>query len=392
MDLTAMFKIGYGLYVLTARENGFDNGCIINTVSQVTANPNRITIAVNKANKTHDMVLATGAFNVSILANSVPFDTFKSFGFRSGNDCDKFADFKAVERSANGIFYITANTNSYISAKVVSATDLGTHTLFLADVTDCEVLSDETSVTYDYYHKYIKPKPEVKKTAKVYYRCKICGYIYEGDELPADFICPLCKHPASDFERVEAVEDNNDKGENTMNLKGTKTEKNLMAAFAGESQARNKYTYFASVAKKEGFEQISAIFTDTANNEKEHAKMWFKALGELGDTAQNLLHAAEGENYEWTDMYATFAKEADEEGFTELAEKFRMVAAIEKTHEERYRALLSNVEMQKVFEKAEETMWECRNCGHLVMGKKAPEVCPVCAHPQAYFEVRKENY
>ena len=392
MDLTAMFKIGYGLYVLTARENGFDNGCIINTVSQVTSNPNRITIAVNKANKTHDMVLATGEFNVSILANSVPFDTFKAFGFRSGKDTDKFADFKAVERSANGIFYVSANTNSYISAKVVSATDLGTHTLFLADVTDCEVLSNETSVTYDYYHKYIKPKPEVKKTAKVYYRCKICGYIYEGDELPADFICPLCKHPASDFERVEAVEETNDKGENTMNLKGTKTEKNLMAAFAGESQARNKYTYFASVAKKEGFEQISAIFTETANNEKEHAKMWFKALGELGDTAQNLLHAAEGENYEWTDMYATFAKEADEEGFTELAEKFRMVAAIEKTHEERYRALLSNVEMQKVFEKSEETMWECRNCGHLVMGKKAPEVCPVCAHPQAYFEVRKENY
>ena len=175
-------------------------------------------------------------------------------------------------------------------------------------------------------------------------------------------------------------------------LKGTKTEQNLMAAFAGESQARNKYTYFASVAKKEGYEQIAELFTKTAENEKEHAKLWFRALGGIGTTAENLLHAAEGENYEWTDMYATFAKEAEEEGFTELAEKFRMVAAIEKTHEERYRALLNNVEMQKVFEKAEETMWECRNCGHLVMGKKAPEVCPVCAHPQAYFEVRKENY
>ena len=175
-------------------------------------------------------------------------------------------------------------------------------------------------------------------------------------------------------------------------LKGTKTEQNLMAAFAGESQARNKYTYFASVAKKEGYEQISAIFQKTADNEKEHAKMWFKELGGLGDTAANLLAAAEGENYEWTDMYDTFAKEAEEEGFTALAAKFRMVAAIEKAHEERYRALLSNVEMQQVFEKSEETMWECRNCGHLVMGKKAPEVCPVCAHPQAYFEVRKENY
>ena len=177
-----------------------------------------------------------------------------------------------------------------------------------------------------------------------------------------------------------------------MELKGTKTEKNLMEAFAGESQARNKYTYFASVAKKEGYEQIAAIFQQTADNEKEHAKLWFKALGELGDTAQNLAAAAAGEYYEWTDMYARFADDAEEEGFTELAWKFRAVAAIEKTHEERYRALLNNDEMQKVFEKAEETMWECRNCGHLVMGKKAPQVCPVCAHPQSFFEVRKENY
>ena len=217
-----------------------------------------------------------------------------------------------------------------------------------------------------------------------------------------------------------------------MNLKGTKTEQNLMTAFAGESQARNKYTYFASVAKKEGYEQIAAIFEETANNEKEHAKLWFKALGglgdtaanllaaaegenyewtdmydkfakdaeeegfkalgELGDTAENLLHAAEGENYEWTDMYDGFAKDAEAEGFTELAAQFRAVAAIEKAHEERYRKLLSSVEMQKVFEKSEMTMWECRNCGHLVMGAKAPAVCPVCAHPQSFFEVRKENY
>lgn len=177
-----------------------------------------------------------------------------------------------------------------------------------------------------------------------------------------------------------------------MELKGSKTEQSLMTAFAGESQARNKYTYFASVAKKEGYEQIAAIFEQTANNEKEHAKMWFKELKGIGSTAENLKAAAEGENYEWTDMYAEFAKIADEEGFTTLAEKFRDVAAIEKTHEERYLKLLNNVEMQKVFEKSEETMWECRNCGHLVIGKKAPEVCPVCAHPKSYFEVRKENY
>ena len=177
-----------------------------------------------------------------------------------------------------------------------------------------------------------------------------------------------------------------------MELKGSKTEQNLMTAFAGESQARNKYTYFASVAKKEGYQQIAAIFEATANNEKEHAKLWFKALGELGDTAQNLLHAAEGENYEWTDMYDEFAKVADEEGFPELAAKFRGVAAIEKTHEERYRALLNNVETKTVFEKSEVKVWECRNCGHICVGTKAPVVCPVCAHPQAYFEVRKENY
>ena len=177
-----------------------------------------------------------------------------------------------------------------------------------------------------------------------------------------------------------------------MSIKGTKTEKNLWAAFAGESQARNKYTYFASVAKKEGYEQISEIFLNTANNEKEHAKMWFKELGELGKTDENLKAAAAGENYEWTDMYETFAKEAEEEGFTALAAKFRAVAAIEKAHEERYLALLANVENKKVFEKEEETVWECRNCGHIVKGKNAPDVCPVCNHPQSYFEVRKENY
>ena len=173
---------------------------------------------------------------------------------------------------------------------------------------------------------------------------------------------------------------------------GTQTEKNLHAAFAGESQARNKYTYFASVAKKEGFEQIAQIFTDTADNEKEHAKMWFKELEGIGDTAANLKAAAEGENYEWTDMYEEFAKTAEEEGFEELAKKFRMVAAIEKHHEERYRALLKNIETASVFEKSEVKVWECRNCGHIVVGTKAPVVCPVCAHPQSYFEISADNY
>ena len=173
---------------------------------------------------------------------------------------------------------------------------------------------------------------------------------------------------------------------------GTQTEKNLLAAFAGESQARNKYTYFASRAKKYGFEQIAAIFKETANNEKEHAKLWFKELEGIGDTAQNLGAAADGENYEWTDMYEGFAKTAEQEGFPVLAARFRMVAAIEKQHEERYRALLKNIETAKVFEKSEVKVWECRNCGHIVVGTKAPQICPVCQHPQAYFEVHKENY
>ena len=174
--------------------------------------------------------------------------------------------------------------------------------------------------------------------------------------------------------------------------KGTRTEQNLHAAFAGESQARNKYTYFASVAKKEGYEQIAALFLKTAENEKEHAKLWFKELEGISDTAHNLEAAAEGENYEWTDMYEEFARVAEEEGFTELARKFRLVAAIEKHHEERYRALLKNVETKAVFEKSEVKVWECRNCGHIVVGTKAPEVCPTCNHPQSYFEVHEENY
>ncbi len=224
-----------------------------------------------------------------------------------------------------------------------------------------------------------------KKMAK--WKCSICGYIYEGEELPEGFACPLCKQSADKFVKIEepAAPARNP-------YAGTRTEKNLWEAFAGESQARNKYTYFASVAKKAGYEQIAALFLQTAENEKEHAKLWFKALGELGDTPENLLHAAEGENAEWTDMYVRMAREADEDGFPALAEQFRGVAAIEKAHEERYRALLKNVETKAVFEKSGVTIWECRNCGHLVVGTKAPEVCPICQHPQAYFEVRKENY
>ncbi|WP_461205855.1 rubrerythrin [Clostridium sp. DL1XJH146] len=227
-------------------------------------------------------------------------------------------------------------------------------------------------------------KEEINNMANIEkWKCSVCGYVHEGP-LEDDFICPVCKQPASVFNKIE--EDNKNK------YAGTKTEKNLLEAFAGESMARNKYTYFAKVAREEGYDQIAGIFEHTARNEQEHARVCFEELGHINSTAENLLYAAEGENYEWTDMYDRFAKEAEEEGFKGLAERFRRIAAIEKAHEERYRKLLDNVEMKKVFEKSEETMWECRICGHLVIGKKAPGACPVCGYTQSYFEVRKENY
>ena len=213
--------------------------------------------------------------------------------------------------------------------------------------------------------------------------CTKCGYVHDGPEAPEE--CPIC-HAKNVF--VEQ-KDNTKKGNK---YAGTKTEKNLQDAFAGESQARNKYTYFASVAKKAGYEQIAELFLKTADNEKEHAKMWFKELGGIGSTEENLLAAAEGENYEWTDMYEQMAKDAESEGFPELAAKFRGVGEIEKHHEERYRALLKNIETKEVFEKSGVTIWECRNCGHVVVGTTAPDVCPVCNHPQSFFEVRAENY
>ena len=215
------------------------------------------------------------------------------------------------------------------------------------------------------------------------YKCKLCGQTFEvkDGETP---VCPLCGASGSNVEPLAAKSGNK--------YAGTQTEKNLHAAFEGESGARNKYTFFASVAQQEGYEQIAALFRKTAENEREHAKMWFRELNGIGDTAANLTAAAEGENYEWTDMYDGFAKTAEAEGFPELAAKFRLVAAIEKHHEERYRSLLKNVETAAVFEKGEVKMWECRNCGHIVIGTGAPEICPTCAYPKSYFEIREENY
>ena len=392
MDKKAMYKLSYGLFVLTAKDEEKDNGCIINTAIQASSMPNQLSICVNKANLTHDMIVKTGKFTVSVISQDAGFDLFKHFGFQSGKDVDKFKNFEKCKRGENSIYYITEGTNAYISVNVSKTEDLGSHTMFIGEITNMEVLSETPSVTYDYYLKNIKPQPENVGTTtdgKTIWRCTICGYEFVGEELPEDFVCPLCKHPASDFEKIIIKEE---KTMATNKYSGTQTEKNLQEAFAGESQARNKYTYFASVAKKEGYEQMSALFLKTADNEKEHAKMWFKELAGLGDTKSNLADAAEGENYEWTDMYEGFAKTAEEEGFPELAAKFRAVGEIEKHHEERYRALLKNIETAQVFEKSEVKVWECRNCGHIVVGTKAPEVCPVCNHPQSFFEIHQENY
>ncbi len=393
MDRKAMYKLSYGLFILTAREGEKDNGCIINTAIQAASEPNQLSICVNKANYTHDMIKRTGKFTVSVLSQKATFELFKYFGFQSGRKVNKFENFSSCARGQNGIYFINEGTNAYLSVDVSKIQDLESHTMFIGEITDMEVLSDIPSVTYTYYQDKIKPKPEAvgrSEEGKIIWRCSVCGYEYEGEELPEDFICPLCKHPASDFERIIIKKENKKMAENK--YAGTQTEKNLQEAFAGESQARNKYTYFASVAKKEGYEQMSALFLKTADNEKEHAKMWFKELAGIGDTKANLAAAAEGENYEWTDMYEGFAKTAEEEGFPELAAKFRAVGAIEKHHEERYRALLHNIETAQVFEKSEVKVWECRNCGHIVVGTKAPAVCPVCNHPQSYFEVHEENY
>ena len=270
MDSKVLFNVQYGLFVLSSKSDAKDNACIINTVTQVTAAPERISIAVNKSNYTHDLIAQSKKFTVSIISEAADFALFKHFGFQSGKNVDKFADFDKVRRTANGTLAITEGTNSFISGNVIQQIDVGTHSIFIADVADMEKFNDTPSTTYTFYQSNIKPKPApVGKTAdgKTVWRCRICGYEYVGDEIPADFICPICKHPASDFEKVVPVDTSANK------YAGTKTEKNLQEAFAGESQARNKYTYYASVAKKNGYEQIAALFLKTAENEKEHAKL-----------------------------------------------------------------------------------------------------------------------
>ena len=409
MDNKALFNLQYGVFILGTQSNGKINACVTNTCMQVANDPVRIAISVINTNLTCQMIKDSGVFTLSVLDKKATFETIKRFGYQSGKNVDKFEGFTDYSMDQSGCPYLSSQICALFSAKVVAAQNLGTHTLFTAEVTDAKITSREEPITYAYYQGYIKPKPAAPTSGKIVgWRCKICGYVHKSAELPTDFTCPLCGHPAEDFEPIYeeagATEQtvltqpiNTPNAESSMEEKmnkyaGTHTEKNLQAAFAGESQARNKYTYFASKAKKEGFEQIAALFEATANNEKEHAKMWFKELDGIGSTAENLKAAADGENFEWTDMYEDFAKTAEAEGFAALAAKFRAVGEIEKHHEERYRALLKNVETAAVFEKSEVKVWECRNCGHICVGTKAPEVCPVCAHPQSYFEIHAENF
>lgn len=485
MDKAALFKLSYGLYILSVRDGEKLNGCVVNTVTQVADAPYRVIVAVNKANYTAELINKSRQFSVSVLTENTVFETIKHFGFQSGSHNDKFALFPHEIDLASGLPYLIKDCCAYLLCRVLEVKDLGTHYLYTAEIFDMKTLSSVPPLTYAYYHSNIKPRPgavakaepepqpaqekvarwvcdvcgyayegselpkdfvcplcgvgadmfhpemeqkrlssvsaaEVKtvkrtKTVKRWV-CTICGFVYDGDVLPEDYICPWCKHGAEAFELMDIeieVEDEIEKKteENTtidavpapqadavggkkMELKGSKTEKNLQAAFAGESQARNKYTYYASKARKEGYQQIANLFLETAENEREHAELWFKHLhgGSIPTTTENLLDAAQGENYEWTNMYAEFAKEAEEEGFTEIARLFKAVGNIEKEHEERYRKLLANIEGGLVFSRDGEAIWQCLQCGNIVVGKKAPEKCPVCGHDKAYFQLKATNY
>ena len=405
MDARALFNLSYGLYILASEDDAVKHraACVINTVLQVTDTPQRLVIAVNKNNDTHDTIARTKRFSVSVLDQSTKFDTIKHFGFQSSRNVDKFVDSPVKVAEVNGLPRVIQGVNTVITCTVFESTDLGTHTLFFADINDAEITGNLPTLTYSYYQQNVKPKPEAPRSTKTIWRCEVCGFEIEADELPDDYVCPLCGHGKEAFVKVSGAESNAaaikteaiPADDSFMpNLSGTKTEANLKAAFAGESQARNKYTYFASQARKDGYEQLAEIFLETAENEKEHAKIWFKLLhnNKMPSTPENLLDAADGENYEWTDMYAQFAKEAREEGFTRIAALFDMVGAIEKHHEARYRKLLKNVEDSLVFSSEGDAIWQCRICGHIVIGKSAPNACPVCGCAQAFFQMKAENY
>lgn len=375
MNEKALYDITYGLYLVSTNSGGRDNACISNTAVQATSVPKRITVALNKSNYTTELISRSGLFTVSVISKAAPFELFKRFGFQSGRDADKFAGADYVERAPNGAYRLKDYCVSYICAKVADSVDLGSHTMFVADVCDCDLVGRGEPATYGYYQSSIKPRPAAE--TKRGFRCGVCGYFYEGDSLPPDFECPVCKHPSSDFERVGEVRKRPD------SLAGSKTEANLKAAFAGESQARSKYAVFASRARGEGYEGIARIFEETAANEFAHASLWFALLNGAGDTAQNLKSAADGENYEWADMYARFAEDARAEGFADIARLFEEVGNIERRHEGRYSGLLGRVKGGCVFSGGR--VWECLNCGFRAEGAEAPESCPVCGYAKAHF-------
>jgi len=439
MDAKTMFQLSYGLYIIGARDGERNVGCVVNALTQATSSPITLTVCINKDNDTNACIKRSGAFSVSILSEKTNAATLGLFGFHSSQTRDKFAEVPFAA-TPTGLPYLTQGVTGRLQCRVIDALDNFSHTIFIARVEDAEILSREPPMTYAYYHNVIKGKtpprassfvreasgvvdgtagfasevssvvgeapsndstgPDIPAQAMV---CDLCGYRYPGSaeefsKLPDIYVCPICGAAKSKFSlqpgETTPPTTQTTGGSNMANLKGTKTEQNLMEAFAGESQARNKYSYFASKAKKDGYEQIAAFFEETAGNEKEHAKLWFKLLcgGEIPSTIENLKAAAAGENEEWTDMYKRMAAEARQEGFNDIAFLFEGVGAIEQEHEGRYLALLKNVENGTVFRKQEKSVWICRNCGHIVDSESAPQKCPVCAHPQAYFELRVISY
>ena len=399
MDNNIFRNMSYGVYIVGTMDGTKPTGCVANSIMQVTSEPATIAVSVNHDNYTNSCIAKSGKFSFSILAEDSDAGLISGFGFRSGKDNDKFAkvDYELVEGAP-----VIKDSCGYLVCRVIDKLETSTHTVFLGEVvTGATYGEGKVAMTYAYYHQVIKgrapknaptylpaegpsPKTSQMSNQKTRYVCQVCGYIYEGDSLPDNFICPVCGVTTDEFQKEEVK---------MAELKGSKTEANLKTAFAGESEARNKYTFYASKARKEGYVQISKFFEETAGNEKEHAELWFKLLHDgVGSTTDNLKDAAAGENYEWTDMYAQFAKEAREEGFDDIAKTMEGVAAIEKLHEERYRKLLANIEDGSVFDRSEDTVWHCSNCGHVHVGKEAPESCPVCAHPKAYFEIMADNY
>ena len=389
-----MFKIPYGLFVITTKCEDRDNGCISNTFAQVTSSPVQVCVSLSKDELTCELIEKSKIFTASIISQKADFSLFKHFGFQSGHKVDKFCDYEQCKRVDNGTLAVTDGTNAYISVKVTRTVDLGSHMMFIGEVTEMKTINDVPSATYSYYQEHIKSAPAPASSSEkghTVWRCKVCGYEYSGDELPADFICPVCKHPASDFEKVEITDNVADQPTNQYS--GTKTERNLQEAFAGESIAATNIRISLPWLVKTAMSRLLPCFSRRQTMKKNMPSFGARLLEGSAKIRPSIFSMPpKGRTTNGPSMYDRFAREAEEEGFHSLAEQFRGVAAIEKHHEERYRALLQNVESHEVFRKSGVTIWECRNCGHICVGTEAPEVCPVCFHSQSYFEVNAKNY